>query len=158
VAVLREAMSDMLQTAARLCKISMLVITMPWACLQAAVEQILQEPDDLKREKQLQEWQRLKNSELMNVSVIVRYLMRLDTFESTSIDVLIMTGHTHCVCRHRLHSMDHRWHRALGCVCILVLDSTAESCIRYASLLRKHPLVQLRNQHIWQQAASFCLA
>lgn len=50
----------------------MMVVTMPWTCLQAAIEQILQEPDPLTQEKQLQEWQRLKNAELMNVSFVVR--------------------------------------------------------------------------------------
>ena len=49
----------------------MMVTTMPWTCLQAAIEQILQQQDHLKQEKQLQEWQRLKNMELMNVSFIV---------------------------------------------------------------------------------------
>jgi hypothetical protein len=53
-------------------KIATNIATMPWACLQAAVEQILKEKDTFKQEKQLLEWQRLKNMELMNVSFVVR--------------------------------------------------------------------------------------
>jgi len=52
-------------------RIAIQVGTMPWSCLQSAVEQILQEEDFLEQEKQLKEWQRLKNSELLNVSFAV---------------------------------------------------------------------------------------
>ncbi|KAE9368909.1 hypothetical protein N431DRAFT_428640 [Stipitochalara longipes BDJ] len=41
---------------------------MPWVCLQAPIEQILQEPDLIQQEKQLVEWQVRKNSELQMVS------------------------------------------------------------------------------------------
>ncbi|RDL35949.1 uncharacterized protein BP5553_06561 [Venustampulla echinocandica] len=46
------------------------ISTMPWMCLQAAIEQILQEDDALKQESRLLKWQTLKNSELLNVSFI----------------------------------------------------------------------------------------
>jgi len=48
--------------------IAAMIFTMPWICLRAAIEQILQEPDIGKQETQLNEWKRLKNAELMNVS------------------------------------------------------------------------------------------
>jgi hypothetical protein len=48
-----------------------MVATLPWPCLEAAIEQVLQEPDAMMQEKQLHEWQKHKNAELMNVGIIV---------------------------------------------------------------------------------------
>lgn len=48
-----------------------MIATMPWMCLQAAVEQILQESDSKTRDEKLEKWRTLKNSELMNVSFVV---------------------------------------------------------------------------------------
>jgi hypothetical protein len=52
-------------------KIFLMISTLPWPCLQAAIEQILQEPDEVLQAKQLREWQRLKTLELRDVSFVV---------------------------------------------------------------------------------------
>jgi len=56
---------------ARAGRITLAVFTMPWLCLQAPIEQILQEPNPQKQETQLKEWKTLKNNELMNLSFVV---------------------------------------------------------------------------------------
>jgi hypothetical protein len=52
-------------------KIAAWISTMPWVCLQAPIEQILQEPDQILQEKLLSEWQARKKSELEMVSLAV---------------------------------------------------------------------------------------
>jgi len=44
------------------------ISTMPWVCLQAPIEQILQEQDIVLQKEQLNEWQTRKNSELEMVT------------------------------------------------------------------------------------------
>lgn len=49
-------------------KVAGWISTMPWVCLQAPIEQILQERDIILQERQLNEWQTRKNSELEMVT------------------------------------------------------------------------------------------
>ncbi|KAI9861717.1 MAG: hypothetical protein M1813_005066 [Trichoglossum hirsutum] len=49
-------------------KVAGWITTMPWVCLEAAIEQILQEQDVAVQGKQLDEWQTRKNSELEMVT------------------------------------------------------------------------------------------
>ena len=63
------------------------IATMPWACQQAAIEQILQEPNSLEQDNQLQDWKKLKNKELTNVSFVVSIHLsfpQLSNFSITS--------------------------------------------------------------------------
>lgn len=80
---IRKGLPNFWQKARKSWRIAMMVTTMPWMCLQAAIEQILQEPDYMTQEKQLLEWQRLKNTELMNVSFAVRGTFRLRELRMT---------------------------------------------------------------------------
>jgi hypothetical protein len=57
-------------------KIAGWVSTMPWICLQAPIEQILQERNATLQEKQLNEWKIKKNSELEMVSFAVGHPIR----------------------------------------------------------------------------------
>lgn len=51
--------------------VSLQIATMPWACQEAAVQQILREPDEDEQLRLLQEWKKWKNSEFTNVGLIV---------------------------------------------------------------------------------------
>lgn len=64
-------LDDLRERLERPWKVILMIATLPWPCLQAAIEQILQEPDEVLQAKQLQEWQRLKTLELRDVSFVV---------------------------------------------------------------------------------------
>lgn len=63
--------STLRERLAHAAKITGWVTTMPWVCLQAPIEQILQEQNPVVQEKQLIEWRTKKNSELEHVSFAV---------------------------------------------------------------------------------------
>lgn len=135
-------------------KIFLMIATLPWPCLQAAIEQILQESDEVLQEKQLQEWQRLKTLELRDVSFVVS----LSTFEASPSQnykdmFLIVTGHAHCICRRRIHTMGRPRESTLVCMGLLVRNIGTQPRVRHVSLLPRPAIVKLRNQPLWQQAA-----
>ncbi|KAH0559487.1 hypothetical protein GP486_003995 [Trichoglossum hirsutum] len=53
---------------ANVAKVAGWITTMPWICLQAAIEQILQEQDVIVQSKQLNDWRKRKNKELEMVT------------------------------------------------------------------------------------------
>jgi surfactin synthase thioesterase subunit len=61
------------ERVAHAAKVAGWVTTMPWVCLQAAIEQILQEQDVVVQAKQLNEWQTRKSSELEMVTFAVSH-------------------------------------------------------------------------------------
>jgi len=61
------------ERAAHAAKVGGRISTMPWVCLQAAVEQILQEQDAIVQAKQLDDWQARKKSELEMVTFAVSH-------------------------------------------------------------------------------------
>jgi surfactin synthase thioesterase subunit len=84
----------------RAAKIAGWISTMPWVCLQAPIEQILQEHDIIIQVKQLNEWQTRKNSELALVSFAVSHPTALP---KSLIDNLL--GDAHSLSRNRLNPM-----------------------------------------------------
>jgi hypothetical protein len=58
---------------AHMAKVAGWITTMPWVCLEAAIEQILQEQNVAAQGKKLDEWQTRKNSELKMVTFTVSH-------------------------------------------------------------------------------------
>lgn len=129
-------------------KIGGWISTMPWVCLQAPIEQILQEPDSIQQEKQLLEWQVRKNSELQMVS----FAVSTPTPQHSPNQIMnVVVGNAHSLGRYWLDPVVIPRHRSLDRRRDLVQHAPLQPHVRHHGFLPDHSSLELRAQERWQR-------
>lgn len=121
---------------------------MPWVCLQAPIEQILQEQDSIQQEKKLLEWQVRKNSELQMVSFAVS--TQLSQHPPNQI-MNVFVGNTYSLGRYWFNTVVIPQHRSLERRRDLVQHAPLQPDVRHHGFLPDHSSLKLRDQERWQR-------
>ncbi|KAI9764706.1 MAG: hypothetical protein M1840_008098 [Geoglossum simile] len=123
---------------AQAAKVAGWITTMPWVCLQAAIEQILQEQDVIVQGKQLNEWQTRKNSEFETVTFAASHY-----YPPTVPMTDYLSGDSHSLRRNWLNPMVSPQHRALARLRRLVQHPPLQPRFCNDGLLPQHPPLEL---------------